>query len=492
LLVNDPRVSRLAGFLSYYASLSKEQSNQVPMLLVRNDTVSALPEWLQKGLADVAKALASDSNVAKHLLGQHDQSTHGHGKSSIRPYELKPATKEGIRPPDYLNFSQAWMDNGKYGELDRPLFTTAESSDFYTPENDATRLAKHLAVVNSAVMPNGSNDEYDEANSKLKQTILGDKNYPMPPIDELNAVLQTREYRDTPATSFAELDDYEKNKTLMVWIAKNPEKGQAYVERENKFVLEKIREQKMADGNTVGQVLDDMSNKALAQLKAETIGTDISLTMPATRLKKFLSDERYKTVHEVSSPSKGASRAKYIEAREVIETDMMGVPYNVPKEQRPVYGVLGTQGVLYGDTRIVLKDDVKHRTTVSIGDSADDRVKGVFWASDLAESKVTPTQFLDATAERIALTTANSRNSPYFSYESKNFNETISGYNGLKDVRDIAGYHYIETQIHGGVKLSDVKEIIVPPDFAISKPMQTKLDASGIQVSRAESNWSAD
>lgn len=103
-----------------------------------------------------------------------------------------------------------------------------------------------------------------------------------------------------------------------------------------------------------------------------------------------------------------------------------GVPYSTPDEQRPVYGTIAVDGVdsyspytaAYGGVRIILKDSVKDRSTVTAGDSFDRRHIG----------------------------------SP-----ARNPDPDLFPKSNLDD-----GYqYYVEAQIMGGVSVDDIEEISI-------------------------------
>jgi hypothetical protein len=259
---------------------------------------------------------------------------------------------------------------------------------------------------------------------------------------------------------------------------------EAYLKKENQFVTDKLRAVQLDDGTTVGQVMDNMAKVGIAELTDIAINKDLTLTMPLSRFKAMMADERYKTVYEAKRSGKGGSRDDYLEARYNVETKL-GVPTNTQDANRPVYGIFGDSGMTYGDVRIVMKDELKHRTTVSIGDSIDGQVDKVFWASDLADGKVTEADFIDSMGRRISRYAFNDYVSTWFEYDKSA--TRITGYKGLKSaISQLAEYKYAETQIHGGVKISDLSKVILPPSFKIPAAMQSALDENGIVVEREE------
>jgi hypothetical protein len=114
----------------------------------------------------------------------------------------------------------------------------------------------------------------------------------------------------------------------------------------------------------------------------------------------------------------------------------LGIPKDVDPRLRPIYGtfdIAGEQSSSYGDINFVLKDSVKRRTTYTIGDSLggfdDGAQAGVQAADDLAA--------WDENARAIA--------------------------RHLDSPPDVLNYlEYVEAQIHGGVSIDDVAQVVLP------------------------------
>jgi hypothetical protein len=263
---------------------------------------------------------------------------------------------------------------------------------------------------------------------------------------------------------------------------------QAYYSEQRDFIHEKMNDLVLPDGRTVGETMDLMADDSLAQLQELAQTAPLSLTMPDSRLTKFLTDERYKTVFEVSSPNKGSARALYLDARTEVETKL-GIPEDTYNENRPVYGTLGGGGMEYGNAMITMDDAVRDRTTITIGDSIDGAASGYLNLGELANGTVSREDFWQAAGERISRWSGNPNVSTWWNYTGEN---RISGYKGVDDIKLMGDNHYLEAQFHGGIKLSDIVSITVPPSYKISGANQTKLDDLDITVDRKSSSWSGD
>lgn len=395
--------------------------------------------------------------LEKHLPNKHDQFTHGKGGGvGSRPYKLEPKIVRFGRANEFEFIDPASIP------ANRRYCGTALSGAVI--KGDTAELASGLPreLATAYVLAGNSMAEAD---------------------------------RSGFAGSIASDPDYPRNAEMEEWISLGYLRGPApagfedYIKKENAFVLEKARQVVMSDGTTVGQAMDEMADKGLAELKALASGEPLTLTMPSARAKKLLSEGRYKTVHETSSPNKNATRREYLEARERVE-GRFGVPDSIADADRPVYGILGQSGFAYGDTRVFFKDEVKNRTTFTLGDSMDGQSSKVNWASDAASGNLTRSDFWDSYGQTTRLLSSLGSEGLFSFGDAPKFEpKPLRGYNKSAPVvssLSTFGYGYVESQIHGGVKLSDIARIAFPPSYTITGPMQRQLDDAGIAVEREE------
>ena len=159
---------------------------------------------------------------------------------------------------------------------------------------------------------------------------------------------------------------------------------------------------------------------------------------------QVIKDGRFKTQYE----TKNSNGAYMPQTRRTRETAYMGVPLGTPAKERPIYGYIASQesgktlqtsgynadkwnvnnhGVgQYGDVRVVLNDNVAHRTTYTIPDSLD----GYAIARPLREVHTPATLAAAGLHHDLSLS-----------------------HGGLQREG------YVEAQISGGVKLTDIKSI---------------------------------
>jgi hypothetical protein len=194
------------------------------------------------------------------------------------------------------------------------------------------------------------------------------------------------------------------------------------------------------------------SVEKLTQVSADTKHDRVMTVVPLSAIDSVLDTRRIMSQFEV-----GASRG-YLSYgfRSVLEASQFGYPPSMRPASRPIYGVSVPEKMdaadfmwseQYGELKFVMKDEVQGRTTYTIGDSANDI------ARPAPIGVVAPTSM----------------------YES-------------------SGVH-AEAQMHGGISLDDVAEVIVRSESISPEDMQmlrTKLQAAGIKLSVVDLSSSSD
>ena len=403
-----------------------------------------------------------EKKLQKHLQGQHDQSTHGRGgasHSTDRPYELKSRRND----PDYNPDAYAPDASKGHGPMRSILggggTGTAKSRFEY-------ELAVRTQIENGAAI--------DTVRQDVLKNITQDPDYPRIP-EEFYGKDKSYSWQANPDTD-----------AIKYWAKQDPEGAAAYLEKENKFVSDKIRAMAFPNGQTVGEITDGVAQSLLDQMQEIANNNTVSLTMPASKLKRFIDEDHYRTASETTLSGKGSNRATYMEARDAFEYDKMGIPKTKDSE-RPVYGVIGKQGTTYGDSQVIFKDDVKHRSTATVGDSLDGNLQGVHWLQDYADGNVSVDDLWDTHGQMLIGTLGNNnRSGSTFEWNRDSRGEAewggIKGYSGKADLFEMAEYNYVETQIHGGLKLADVAQIVIPSATSLSKATQAMLADKGIEV----------
>jgi len=160
-------------------------------------------------------------------------------------------------------------------------------------------------------------------------------------------------------------------------------------------------------------------------------------------------DPRFKTQFETGTSNGAYSKIGRIAG----ELRSQSMPLSEPVSKRPIYGYVAEddfhESILingpeqYGAIRVVFKDNVKSRTTMSVGDSLSTGCVPI----SMTQKEITPFDAWRA-SDRILYNIAKDEGWNNDTYEIGYLNEGS----------------YFEAQIHDGVKLSDVESIYIPSD----------------------------
>jgi uncharacterized protein DUF4157/uncharacterized protein DUF3626 len=151
-----------------------------------------------------------------------------------------------------------------------------------------------------------------------------------------------------------------------------------------------------------------------------------------------------------------------LSARRSVEAGLFGTPLEAGGAQRPIYGYLsGTQELTtaqYGDVVLELKPAVRARTTFTFGDSLDETARGM--QPNVAGEPLTRPTALAAQTGTDPLQLGS-----------------------LADVRAGAAPRrvYTEAQVHGGVTLGDIQEVVFTNGVIPSADVRAALEAAGIR-----------
>jgi hypothetical protein len=186
--------------------------------------------------------------------------------------------------------------------------------------------------------------------------------------------------------------------------------------------------------------LDRQQANDIKKIERFVEDAEVSVTVPPKTLTKILESERFKTQFETES----SGGFLLPQARMHEEASRFGYPPNLNPVFRPVYGMVETGGVKlpsqrgnqqYGSALVVLKDDVRARTTFTVGDS----LSNINPSAPLLKPSAQP--------------------------------RVVGAYplSGEKPP-------YLEAQVHGGVKASDIDRVVFESDgTAKTKPSATLL-----------------
>ncbi len=232
--------------------------------------------------------------------------------------------------------------------------------------------------------------------------------------------------------------------------------------------------------DTIDQYLEDLGIKpgqladAYRRRFADRIRrTPARIAAPDNLVKGILRDGRYRTSHEVRHGIgiRGQSFEQYMSRRRAFEDDMLGLGDDLPGNDRPVYGFLDDDVEFmlqagYGEAEIVLTEGAKSRATFTLGDSLHGHLR------PMGIDQMDNASDMDW----------------FFSNQSRAWIErNADAIRRGEDVADDPFSDYLEIQVHGGVDLSDIKEIVfrTEPDETTKKLLAKR----NVKWRMAEAEW---
>lgn len=196
----------------------------------------------------------------------------------------------------------------------------------------------------------------------------------------------------------------------------------------------------------------------------------ISTYLYGMELDLIVNEGRFKSLSEIPTKNENLVMAseEYRQGRSDLENGLWGVPKT---GVQPIYGYMDTNygnhkpaTIVYGDVKVTLKDNVSGRTTFSAGDSLN--------------STLIPVKVSDARAGKL------SKSAMAGAYNSQK-SETYSVQSELRSPDRIG---YFEAQVHGGVKVSDIKSVAISQYARVQPDTITALEKLGIEVIRLNDN----
>lgn len=217
------------------------------------------------------------------------------------------------------------------------------------------------------------------------------------------------------------------------------------------------------------------ARKALeADLKNIVDRSPLVVRAPGDAAAAIIAEGRWKSQHE-----SGSSRGSYTPSgRVAAENSGLGTPDGLPNNKRPIYGYLkgatnkSSEASSYGEVIFNMKPAARNRATFTLGDSLGNFLAGSVIGTPVVKPNLgsLPKDYISGSVSRKSDGTFAIRNE----------------------------YHgYFEAQIHGGVKLTDVKSVTFTEFCFKSSPsrsratkelrptyaaMETALKAKGIEV----------
>lgn len=231
-------------------------------------------------------------------------------------------------------------------------------------------------------------------------------------------------------------------------------------ERAERSITQAAKRLEMTEKEVIAKVEDRLK---------EDLAQSVAIRLSSKSAFRVAEDGRFKTQHET-----GTSVGEYDpEMRLNAEKNGLGVPVDIPVEERPVYGYFRTEGNLardYGSVELVLKDSAKERMTYTLGDSLvafdrqelvggkDPKDKGA-WDGDV-ESYM---RYGTTRGKEKELTVPDD---PAFKPFHKRY----------------AGVAFIEAQIQGGVSLADVERVVIHRGTGSRRKLAAVFEEKGVKV----------
>jgi hypothetical protein len=231
-----------------------------------------------------------------------------------------------------------------------------------------------------------------------------------------------------------------------------PQRSKADIAAKKQAMLDSIREDIPYYNLDVTRTPEEIATLAVDTLKRAVANASVAMRITPLLLGKVLKSA-FKNQHQTGT-SKGTLDP---ELRARWESGAFGLDQYGPPESFPLYGYMSPPGLdkaidnasSYGSVKVVFKDAVKDRTTLTAGDS----LGGSYLPTPLNDigltaidgRAITMTKFTDAPPAKVA---------------------------------DAVGY--IEAQIHGGLQPSDIASVQFSPLQPPSKALQKTLTTMGI------------
>jgi hypothetical protein len=214
------------------------------------------------------------------------------------------------------------------------------------------------------------------------------------------------------------------------------------------------------------------------ELKNFLDSSEVVMAFPVSGFSKFVEQGIAKNGFESGTEGIKQGKRFYLDTRKNAEESVLDIPRNANPSERPVYAALehpdrsrslqGGEGKLmaqYGGVQVVFNDSVKDRSTFTYGDSIDFNEPRGIKASPVRDP-ANPISFGKKTQ---------------LSFNGDNPGSQNTTITTSKDGSEVTP-PYMETQIHGGLRLSDVKEVRYYKGNEIDPKVKSLLEQQGIKI----------
>lgn len=218
-----------------------------------------------------------------------------------------------------------------------------------------------------------------------------------------------------------------------------------------------------ANAKSSADVLAKMDPEARERLHAslrKSANSELKINVSRDTLDHLVTDGRLKPLRELADEGKSAKGSDYLASRTALEKLTMGYRDDTPSREWPIYGTgnSGEAATGYGEITVHLKDAVRDRTSVTMGDSLNDMLS--------------PVPMRDAMAGGLSDEKLAAASSPSSMHSA-------SSLSGTQSHQMNPWLTYMEAQIHGGVSMDDVDHIELPRHLG---DVATALQAKGIDA----------
>lgn len=222
---------------------------------------------------------------------------------------------------------------------------------------------------------------------------------------------------------------------------------------------------------------------AKSDLKEFLDGSDVVMAFNPKGFSRFISEGEAKNGFHSDTGGIKVGKGGYLDGRRRGESNVLGIPSSADAEDRPVYAALehpdrakslqggsGNQMSNYGGIQVVFNPSVKDRATFTVGDSLDYNSPRRIMASPVRDPAAPVRTEGKGKDKNVDLKIGPERHSGNM--------EIVSGYEG--DTRVTPSY--VEAQIHGGLKASDIKEVRYYRGHDIPSSTRRLLEEQGVKI----------
>ena len=225
------------------------------------------------------------------------------------------------------------------------------------------------------------------------------------------------------------------------------------------------------------------SGGAKKELKEFLEGSDVVMAFNPRGFSRFVSEGEAKNGFSPGTGGIKVGKGGYLEGRQNGEKKTLGIPESADAKDRPVYAALehpdrakslqggaGNQMSNYGGIQVVLNSSVKDRSTFTVGDSLDYSAPRGIMASPVRDPADPVRAKGKGKGKLVDLKTGEENHSGRMEIRS-----------GMEDDKTVVP-SYVEAQIHGGLKTSDIKEVRYYKGNEIPQSTRKLLEDQGVKI----------